>query len=120
MSAVRTPPALSWLLKHCVPATQARPFSRRPTAFLTPPVHPTLPSLPPQTFDATWDSAALSNAVCDELVSQGKIRATPAFIRGDRQTKITKVRSSTHAGGQYHQGLRALVETRLPEIPEIF
>ena len=43
------------------------------------------------TFDATWDFAALSNAVCDTLVDQGKIRAKPAFIRGDRQTKIAEV-----------------------------
>ena len=42
-------------------------------------------------FDATWDFAALSNAVCDTLVDQGKIRAKPAFIRGDRQTKIAEV-----------------------------
>ena len=42
-------------------------------------------------FDTTWDFAALSNAVCDTLVDQGKIRAKPAFIRGDRQTKIAEV-----------------------------
>jgi hypothetical protein len=29
-------------------------------------------------FDEAWDSAALSNAVCDELVKLGKIRTTPA------------------------------------------
>jgi hypothetical protein len=43
------------------------------------------------TFVEAWDSAALSTAVCDELVKQGKIRTTPAFIRGDREAKITKV-----------------------------
>ena len=43
------------------------------------------------TFDEAWDSAALSNAVCDELVKLGKIRTTPAFIRSDKQDKFTKV-----------------------------
>ena len=45
-------------------------------------------------FDATWDFAGLSNAVCDTLVEQGKIRTKPAFIRVDRQEKIAKVRRS--------------------------
>ena len=43
-------------------------------------------------FDATWDFAALSNAVCDVLVEQGKIRTKPAFIRQDKQDKFAGVR----------------------------
>ena len=43
------------------------------------------------TFDPTWDCGALANAVCDVLVSQGKIKEKPAFIRTDRQAKITEV-----------------------------
>ena len=43
------------------------------------------------TFDASWDSAALPHAVCEQLVTDGKIRTTPAFIRTDREAKITKV-----------------------------
>ena len=34
---------------------------------------------------------ALAAAVCDELVAKGKLKATPAFIRKDREAKIVKV-----------------------------
>jgi len=47
-------------------------------------------------LNATWDFAGLSNAVCDTLVEQGKIRTKPAFIRVDRQEKIAKVRRRKH------------------------
>jgi hypothetical protein len=45
-------------------------------------------------FDEAWDAAALSSAVCSELVKQGKIRTTPAFIRSDRQIRLAKVDTS--------------------------
>lgn len=38
-----------------------------------------------------WTAAELVGAVCDALVASGKIRATPAFIRTDREAKIVKV-----------------------------
>ena len=50
-----------------------------------------IPASHPTTFDPTWDCGALANAVCDVLVSQGKIKEKPAFIRTDRQAKITEV-----------------------------
>jgi hypothetical protein len=46
------------------------------------------------TFDASWDFDALSKAVCDVLVDEGKIRIKPAFIRGDREKKIAEVDQS--------------------------
>ena len=55
---------------------------------------PAAAGVEPGTFDATWDFAALSNAVCDVLVEHGKIRVKPAFIRGDRQAKIAEVRKN--------------------------
>mgnify|MGYP000682549018 CR=1 FL=1 len=38
-----------------------------------------------------WTCAELSAAVCDALVEAGKLKTKPAFIRSDRQLKITKV-----------------------------
>jgi len=43
------------------------------------------------TADPTWDCAALSKAVCDILVEQGKIKVKPEFIRNDREKKITGI-----------------------------
>jgi hypothetical protein len=43
------------------------------------------------TFDKTWSAADLSKAVCDTLVTAGKLKEKPAFIRSDREAKITKV-----------------------------
>ncbi|KAJ1634194.1 hypothetical protein T492DRAFT_865546 [Pavlovales sp. CCMP2436] len=42
-------------------------------------------------MDATWTPAQLSTAVCDTLVAGGRLKATPAFIRNDREAKITKL-----------------------------
>ena len=36
-------------------------------------------------------SDALAAEVCDALVAGGKLKATPAFIRKDREAKIIKV-----------------------------
>merc|ERR1712086_1128229 len=42
-------------------------------------------------FNAEWTCAELSHAVCDALVAAEKLRVKPAFIRADREVKITGV-----------------------------
>jgi len=42
------------------------------------------------TFSVEWTSAELSTAVCDNLVACEKLKVKPAFIRTDREAKITK------------------------------
>lgn len=41
--------------------------------------------------DASWTAADVAKALCDALVASGKLRATPAFIREDREAKIAAV-----------------------------
>ena len=53
--------------------------------------------------------------LCDLLVSQGKIRATPAFIRTDREAKLVKVCVCV-GGGVWDEGLvlaRSLAEAEV-------
>ena len=50
-------------------------------------------------IDASWDAAALASAVCDALVADGKLRATPAFIRTDREAKIAKIFEGSKLNG---------------------
>eukprot|EP00930_Biecheleria_cincta_P100261 TRINITY_DN9188_c0_g1_i3.p1 TRINITY_DN9188_c0_g1~~TRINITY_DN9188_c0_g1_i3.p1 ORF type:complete len:190 (-),score=34.23 TRINITY_DN9188_c0_g1_i3:149-676(-) len=42
-------------------------------------------------FDPTWNSAQLAKELCDNLVARGHLRDRPAFIRKDREEKITHV-----------------------------
>jgi len=39
-------------------------------------------------FEADWTSAQLAHALCDTLVTNGKLKEKPAFIRVDREAKI--------------------------------
>ena len=41
--------------------------------------------------DASWSAADVVKALCDALVATGKLRATPAFIRTDREAKLVKI-----------------------------
>ena len=41
--------------------------------------------------DASWTSAEVCAKLCDVLVETGKLRATPAFIRTDREAKLVKI-----------------------------
>merc|ERR1711865_6858 len=50
-------------------------------------------------FNVEWTCAELSTAVCDALVESGKLRTKPAFIRGDREVKITGVFESAGLDG---------------------
>ena len=50
-------------------------------------------------LDASWDCAALSKAVCDALVAAGKLKEKPAFIRGDREKKITGIFEASKIDG---------------------
>jgi hypothetical protein len=59
------------------------------------------------TFDPTWDFAALSGAVCDALVKDGKLKEKPAFIRTDRQAKIEKVFSAAGLDGAKMESVNA-------------
>tara|TARA_B110001452_G_scaffold154522_1_gene128555 strand:- start:18 stop:866 length:849 start_codon:yes stop_codon:yes gene_type:complete len=59
------------------------------------------------TFDETWDFGGLSKAVCDILVQGGKLKEKPAFIRTDREAKITKVFTSASLDGAKMASLNA-------------
>ena len=50
-------------------------------------------------IDESWDSAALSKVICDSLVTAGKLKEKPAFIRGDREKKITGVLEAAKLDG---------------------
>merc|ERR1711865_176193 len=50
-------------------------------------------------FNVEWTCAELSTAVRDALVESGKLRTKPAFIRGDREVKITGVFESAGLDG---------------------
>lgn len=50
-------------------------------------------------FNAEWTCAELSHAVCDALVAAEKLRVKPAFIRADREVKITGVFESAGLDG---------------------
>merc|ERR1712166_1540344 len=50
-------------------------------------------------FNAEWTCAELSHAVCDALVAAEKPRVKPAFIRADREVKITGVFESAGLDG---------------------
>ena len=41
--------------------------------------------------DEKWTSAELAAKCCDTMVAAGKLRATPAFIREDREAKLVKI-----------------------------
>ena len=41
--------------------------------------------------DVSWAAADVAHALCDALIASGKLRATPAFIREDREAKIAQV-----------------------------
>ena len=71
------------------------------------------------TFDPAWDFDALSAAVCDVLVKDGKLKEKPAFIRTDRQAKITKVFTSAGLDGAKMGSLNARgVETSVRNATE--
>lgn len=42
-------------------------------------------------FESTWTSAQLVTALCDILITKGHLKAKPAFIRTDRETKLTGI-----------------------------
>jgi len=70
-------------------------------------------------FDAAWTSAELSTAVCDELVATEKLKVKPAFIRTDREAKITKVFESAKLDGALMSGLDARgVENTVRKVTE--
>merc|ERR1712086_842149 len=50
-------------------------------------------------FNAEWTCAELSHGVCDALVAAEKLRVKPAFIRADREVKITGVFESAGLDG---------------------
>ena len=49
--------------------------------------------------DPAWSAADLAKAVCDELVSQGRLKEKPAFIRTDREKKYLAVFESASLDG---------------------
>jgi hypothetical protein len=49
--------------------------------------------------DTTWTPADLAANLCDALVAAGKLRATPAFIRTDREAKLADVFASCGLDG---------------------
>eukprot|EP00930_Biecheleria_cincta_P100260 TRINITY_DN9188_c0_g1_i2.p1 TRINITY_DN9188_c0_g1~~TRINITY_DN9188_c0_g1_i2.p1 ORF type:complete len:217 (-),score=36.53 TRINITY_DN9188_c0_g1_i2:149-757(-) len=51
-------------------------------------------------FDPTWNSAQLAKELCDNLVARGHLRDRPAFIRKDREEKITHVFESVSLDGR--------------------
>merc|ERR1719162_352856 len=70
-------------------------------------------------FDTAWSSAELSKAVCDALVADGKIRTSPAFIRTDREAKITKTFNAAGLDGAKMATLNARgVETTVRKVTE--
>jgi hypothetical protein len=50
-------------------------------------------------FDAAWSTGDLAKAVCDELVSNGLLREKPAFIREDREKKLTQIFAAAKLDG---------------------
>lgn len=55
----------------------------------------------PASFSTEWTCAELSSAVCDALVASGKLKTKPAFIRGDREIKITELFQSSGVDGAF-------------------
>ena len=50
-------------------------------------------------LDAAWSAGDLAKAVCDELVSKGLLKEKPAFIREDREKKLTQVFAAAKLDG---------------------
>lgn len=42
-------------------------------------------------FESSWSSEELSKNLCDVLVAKGHLKEKPAFIRTDRQAKLTEI-----------------------------
>ena len=41
--------------------------------------------------DPAWSPAEVAHALCDALVATGKLRASPGFIREDREAKLAGI-----------------------------
>jgi len=50
-------------------------------------------------FDTAWSTGDLAKAVCDELVSNWLLREKPAFIREDREKKLTQIFAAAKLDG---------------------
>lgn len=51
-------------------------------------------------YDPSWTSAELTHALCDNLVKKGTLKEKPAFIRTDREAKITGYFETAGLDGQ--------------------
>merc|ERR1719409_1254783 len=45
----------------------------------------------PMTVSAAWSHKDLAKEVCDDLVRKGELKASPAFIRSDREAKLVEI-----------------------------
>lgn len=55
--------------------------------------------------DAAWSSEEVVKRLCDMLVESGKLRATPAFIRTDREAKLVKIFTAAGLDGAKISGM---------------
>merc|ERR1712137_185333 len=48
---------------------------------------------------AIWDYRDLAGKICDDLIHKGELKVSPAFIRRDREAKLTEVFKHSNLNG---------------------